>query len=88
MKNNLVTISGTEDSNESHPTVTEDDNEDDDEEDDDEDDLNMKPSEKEDNSHSQSNTPRKSNRRAEKPPCSYLLISFFRRISLKNDLLL
>ena len=67
MKSSQLTISTGEDSNESHPTVTEDDNEEDDD-----DDMDMKTSDKDDLGHSQGNTPRKSNRRAEKPPCSFL----------------
>ena len=66
MKSNQLTISPGEDSNESHPTVTEDDNEEDED-----DDMDMKASDKEDLGHSQGGTPRKSNRRAEKPPCSF-----------------
>ena len=63
MKNSQLTISGGDDSNESHPTVTEDDNEDDDDE------MDLKTPEKDDMNNPQTNTPRKSNRRAEKPPC-------------------
>ncbi len=56
-------MSGGDDSNESHPTGTEEDNEDDDE------DMDLKTPEKDEPNHPQSNAPRKSNRRAEKPPC-------------------
>jgi hypothetical protein len=65
MKNTQLTISGGDDSNESHPTVTEDDNDDED------DDMDLKTPEKEDICNTQTNVPRKSNRRAEKPPCKY-----------------
>jgi hypothetical protein len=63
IKNTSLTMSGGDDSNESHPTGTEEDNEDDDE------DMDLKTPEKDEPNHQQSNAPRKSNRRAEKPPC-------------------
>ena len=69
MKNSQVPISGGDDSNESHPTVTEDDNEDEDDDGDEE--MDLKSSGKDELTNAQTNTPRKSNRRAEKPPCQY-----------------
>jgi hypothetical protein len=63
MKNIQLTMSGGDDSNESHPTGTEEDDEDDDE------DMDLKTPEKEEPNNPQTNGPRKSNRRAEKPPC-------------------
>lgn len=59
----LTTMSAGDDSNESHPTGTEEENEDDDE------DMDLKTPEKEESSNTSTNAPRKSNRRAEKPPC-------------------
>ncbi|CAF0731386.1 unnamed protein product [Rotaria sordida] len=68
IKNNTQLImSGEDDSNESHPTNTEDDNEDDD-------DMNLKTPEKEESNNPSGNAPRKSNRRAEKPPYSYIAL--------------
>ncbi|CAF3704485.1 unnamed protein product [Rotaria socialis] len=64
----LTTMSGGDDSNESHPTGTEEDNEDDD------DDMNLKTPEKEESNSTSTNAPRKSNRRAEKPPYSYIAL--------------
>ncbi len=63
MKNIQLTMSGGDDSNESHPTGTEEDDEDEDE------DMDLKTPEKEEANNPQTNGPRKSNRRAEKPPC-------------------
>ncbi|CAF0753724.1 unnamed protein product [Adineta steineri] len=69
MKNIQLTMSGEEDSNESHPTGTEEDDEDED------DDMDLKTPEKEEpNNPSNNNAPRKSNRRAEKPPYSYIAL--------------
>lgn len=68
MKNSQLTMSGEEDSNESHPTGSDDENDDLDE------DLDLKSQEKDESNNSQSNAPRKSNRRAEKPPYSYIAL--------------
>jgi hypothetical protein len=68
IKNTQLTMSGGDDSNESHPTGTEEDNEDDDE------DMDLKTPEKDEPNNPNNpsgNAPRKSNRRAEKPPCKY-----------------
>ncbi len=70
IKNNQLTMSGGDDSNESHPTGTEEDNEDED------DDMDLKTPEKEEPNNPPSNAPRKSNRRAEKPPCKCYYIFF------------
>ncbi len=71
IKNNQLTMSGGDDSNESHPTGTEEDNEDED------DDMDLKTPEKEEANNPPSNAPRKSNRRAEKPPCKCYYSFFF-----------
>ncbi len=63
IKNNQLIMSGGDDSNESHPTGTEGENDDEDEE------MDLKTPEKEEPTNPPSNAPRKSNRRAEKPPC-------------------
>ncbi|CAF3411589.1 unnamed protein product [Rotaria sp. Silwood1] len=69
IKNNTqLTMSGEDDSNESHPTGTEDGNEDDD------DDMDLKIQDKEESNSTSTNAPRKSNRRAEKPPYSYIAL--------------
>ncbi|UJR37949.1 hypothetical protein I4U23_030634 [Adineta vaga] len=68
MKNMHSTMSGEDDSNESHPTGTE---EDDDEE---EEDMDLKTPEKDESNNTSNNAPRKSNRRAEKPPYSYIAL--------------
>ena len=71
MKNSQMPISGGDDSNESHLTVAEDENE---EDEDDDEEMDLKTSNKEELTNPQTNTPRKSNRRAEKPPCPYSLV--------------
>lgn len=71
IKNSQLTLSGGDDSNESHPTGTEDDNDEDDE------DMDLKTPEKDESNHTPTNAPRKSNRRAEKPPCKNFYSSFF-----------
>lgn len=71
IKNSQLTMSGGDDSNESHPTGTEEDNEDDDE------DMDLKTPEKEESNHTPASAPRKSNRRAEKPPCKPSILFFF-----------
>lgn len=63
VKNSQLAMSGEDDSNESHPTGTEDDNEEDDE------DMDLKTPEKDEPNNPPTSAPRKSNRRAEKPPC-------------------
>ena len=68
MKNTPLTMSAGDDSNESHPTGTEEEDEDDDEE------MNLKTPEKDESNHPQSIAPRKSNRRAEKPPCQCVIL--------------
>ena len=72
MKNSQLAMSGEEDSNESHPMGS------DDEHDDLDEDIDLKSQEKDEQNNSQSNVPRKSNRRAEKPPCKRKLkFNFF-----------
>ena len=65
LKNTQLTMSGEDDSSESHPTGTDDENEDID------DDMDLKTPEKDEQNNPQPNAPRKSNRRAEKPPCTF-----------------
>jgi hypothetical protein len=74
IKNTQLTMSGGDDSNESHPTGTEEDNDEEDE------DMDLKTPEKDEPHHPPNNAPRKSNRRAEKPPCKFIL--FFIRLTL------
>ena len=67
-KNTQLTMSATDDSNDSHQAGTEDDHEDEDE------DVDLKTPEKEEANNMSTSAPRKSNRRAEKPPCKYYTI--------------
>lgn len=80
MKNVSLSMSGAEDSNESHPTGTEEDDEDDGE------DMDLKTPEKEEPNNPPSSAPRKSNRRAEKPPCKHdFFLSFVRSFVPARD---